>query len=127
MDYSILIAGAAGQCMDTIGNLLEKVLKRYGFHVFSYKDFMSRVRGGHNFVQIRFSDKPIYTHDSNVDLIFGLNEESISLEKSKLKEEGIIICDKGISNRKEVIGLPLMEASIKCSKSSTSYWYCHEN
>ncbi len=113
MDYSVLITGAAGQGMDTVGNLLEKTLKRHGYYVFSYKDFMSRVRGGHNFVQIRFSDKPIHSYDSKVDVIFGLNKESIKLEKSKLKDQGTIVCDEDVSQNKELICLPLIETSRK--------------
>ncbi len=62
MDYTILVGGAAGQGIDTFAHLLEKTLKRCGYYVFTYRDYMSRVRGGHNFIQIRFSDKEIFTH-----------------------------------------------------------------
>jgi len=61
MDCTILIGGAAGQGLDLSSNILEKILKRCGFHVFTYRDYMSRVRGGHNFTQIRFSDKEVYS------------------------------------------------------------------
>ena len=59
MDFSILIGGAAGQGLDTSARLLEFILKRCGYNVFTYRDYMSRVRGGHNFTQVRFSDKEI--------------------------------------------------------------------
>ncbi len=49
MDYTILVGGAAGQGMDTFAAILEKTLKRNGYYVFSHSDYMSRVRGGHNF------------------------------------------------------------------------------
>src|SRR5699024_4812773 len=97
MDYTILVGGAAGQGMDTFAGLLEKTLKRNGFYVFSHSDYMSRVRGGHNFIQIRFSDRKISTYSSSLDIIFAFNEETINTHKSRLKEEGVIIADEGIS------------------------------
>jgi 2-oxoglutarate/2-oxoacid ferredoxin oxidoreductase subunit alpha len=53
MIYNILIGGAAGQGMETLASILEKLLKRKGFEIFTIQDYMSRVRGGHNFFQIR--------------------------------------------------------------------------
>ena len=107
MDFTILVGGAAGQGMDTFANILEKSLKRSGFHIFTHSDFMSRVRGGHNFMQIRFSDKPISTYTQKVDIIFALNEETVEIHESKLKKNGIIILDEKISKGKDFIHLPL--------------------
>lgn len=111
MDYSILIGGEAGQGMDTLGRLLEKTLKRHGFYVFSYSDYMSRIRGGHNFVQIRFSDKPMYAHTSNIDIILALNDETVDIHGPKLKAEGIIICDEDVATGRDVLHLPFVETS----------------
>ena len=59
MDYNILIGGAAGQGMDTVATMLNKVLQRSGYHVYTTANYRSRVRGGHNFFQIRISDKAV--------------------------------------------------------------------
>ena len=107
MDFTILVGGAAGQGMDTFANILEKSLKRSGFYIFSHSDYMSRVRGGHNFMQIRFSDKPISTYAEKVDIIFALNDETVSVHENKLKENGIIILDEGLSKEKDLVYLPL--------------------
>lgn len=111
MDYSILIGGEAGQGMDTFANILERTLKRCGFHVFKHNDYMSRVRGGHNFMQVRFSDMPIYTYTSKVDMVFALNDETAELHNSKLKDNGIIICDDSVAKGKEVLHLSLIDIS----------------
>lgn len=107
MDYSILVGGAAGQGIDTFSKLLDKTLKRCGFYVFTNNDFMSRVRGGHNFTQIRFSDEPIYSHSSKVDIIFALNEETVSSHNGRLKEGGIVIADIEVAKEEDIIHLPL--------------------
>jgi len=91
--YNILIGGAAGQGIDTTVNILEKLLKRAGYYVYSTKDFMSRVRGGHNFSLVRFGNEIITSHSDKYDCIVALNEETVMLHKDNLKEDGFIICN----------------------------------
>ncbi|MFN2367020.1 MAG: 2-oxoacid:acceptor oxidoreductase family protein, partial [Desulfurivibrionaceae bacterium] len=49
MEYTIRIGGQAGQGLVVVGSSLAKYFSRKGFQVFTHKDYMSRVRGGHNF------------------------------------------------------------------------------
>lgn len=96
MDFNILIGGAAGQGMETLASILEKYLKRNGFEVFTIRDYMSRVRGGHNFIQIRFGDTRLTSHCTQLDLILAMNEETITIHKNRLSEKGMAICDDDI-------------------------------
>lgn len=96
MKYNILIGGSAGQGMDTVSSLLEKLLQRKGYYVFSNKDYMSRVRGGHNFIQIRFGDEPIYSYDDELDIIMGFDQNSVDFHLKNLKENGVFLCDEKI-------------------------------
>lgn len=91
MNYNILIGGSAGQGMDTIASVLEWSLKYSNLEVFSNKDYMSRVRGGHNFVQVRFSDKKIHSHSDKLDAIIALNDETIDIHIEKLSKDGIVV------------------------------------
>jgi len=112
MDYTILIGGEAGQGIDTTANLLAKILKRHGFYVFSNSDYMSRIRGGHNFIQIRFSDIPLHSHISKNDIILALNKETIEIHRKNLSKTGVIICDKEIPLNViegRILALPLLE------------------
>ncbi len=95
MELNIRIAGAAGQGMQTIGYILSKVFSRGGHEVFSVMDYQSRVRGGHNYYQIRVSDRVITAKNDELDMLVALNKESIELEKSDIKDGGIIIYDGG--------------------------------
>jgi len=107
LDYSLLIGGAAGQGLDTSANILEKILKRFGFCVFTYRDYMSMVRGGHNFTQIRFSDRDISSFTEKVNIILALNKETIEVHKDKLKDDGNIICGEEIAAGENIISLPI--------------------
>jgi 2-oxoglutarate/2-oxoacid ferredoxin oxidoreductase subunit alpha len=123
VEYNILIGGSAGQGLDTLSDFLERSIKKFGFYVFSNKDYMSRVRGGHNFIQIRFGENKIYSHKNELDLILALDENTISYHKDRLKDDGIIISDKSIKNEyKKIIKLPLIETAkgLSLSKAFTS-------
>jgi len=93
LDYTIKIGGSAGQGLQTIGDTLAKVLARSGYHVFSHQDYESRIRGGHNFYQIRFSDGPVMSSRKNIDLLVALDSETISRHSSELSDKGLVIYD----------------------------------
>ncbi len=93
MDYTIRIGGEAGQGLQTIGGVLAKVFARSGLHVFTHQDYMSRIRGGHNFYQIRLSDREVMSSREKVDILIALDLNTIETHKGALSEEGIIIYD----------------------------------
>jgi 2-oxoglutarate ferredoxin oxidoreductase subunit alpha len=93
MDFNILIGGEAGQGLKTVDNILGKILFREGFNIFSSKDFMSRIRGGHNFMQLRISDEELYGPDNDLDLLIALNEESVEIHRDQLKDDGIVLIE----------------------------------
>jgi 2-oxoglutarate ferredoxin oxidoreductase subunit alpha len=93
MDYTIKIGGEAGQGIQTIGDTLGHVFARAGFHVFTNQDYESRVRGGHNYYQVRFADQPVMAPKEAVDIIVALDKESIQLHEHELTPLGQIIYD----------------------------------
>lgn len=118
MDYNILIGGAAGQGMETVTSIIEKALKRAGLEIFTIRDYMSRVRGGHNFTQIRFSEKKVTSHRDKLDGIIAFNLETLSYHIERLEKEGFIIADESIEfNDKRLIKLPLIEKAKEIGNS----------
>lgn len=123
MEFNILIGGSAGQGLDTVSTFIEKSIKKAGLYTFSNKDYMSRVRGGHNFIQIRFGESLVYSHKNKLDLILALDENTIIYHKDRLKDDGIIIADKSIkSDESKVLKLGLLDVakSLGLSKAFTS-------
>ncbi len=96
MDYSLKIGGEAGQGIQTIGDALAKVLSRFGYHVFTNQDYESRIRGGHNFYQIRLSDRPIRAPRRPLDILLAFDRESIPAHQAEVREEGIIVYDSSL-------------------------------
>ncbi len=72
-DISIVICGAAGQGIQTVEELVVRMLKGAGFHVFGSREYMSRVRGGNNSTGIRVSPKPVKALVDRIDLLIPLN------------------------------------------------------
>jgi 2-oxoglutarate ferredoxin oxidoreductase subunit alpha len=96
LDYSLKIGGEAGQGIQTVGDTLTKVFSRAGYHVFTHQDYESRIRGGHNFFQIRFSDKPVTASRDGINIIIALDKESISVHEKELTPDGLIVYDSGM-------------------------------
>jgi len=95
--YNLLIGGAAGQGIETTAAVLEKLLKKSGYHVFTVRDFMSRVRGGHNFTLIRFGSEIIQSHCYKLDGMIALNDETVELHKDQIQDNGFILCDSNLA------------------------------
>lgn len=114
---NILIGGAAGQGMETIAHLLGKALARAGFGVLTAKDYMSRVRGGHNFTFLRIAADTPWMAAQATQLLVALNEETYSLHRQSLTENSKIIYDPDLfsiqTDADKLVPLPLESLSIK--------------
>ncbi|HVN23800.1 MAG TPA: 2-oxoacid:acceptor oxidoreductase subunit alpha [Syntrophorhabdales bacterium] len=93
MDYTLKIGGEAGQGVDTIGAILSKIFIRAGYFVFSHQDYESRIRGGHNFIQIRLSDREIAASRDVVDILVALDRQSILAHEKEISADGIVVYD----------------------------------
>lgn len=104
-DMTFKIGGEAGQGVESSGIGFAKALARGGLHVFGLQDYMSRIRGGHNFYQIRVGDRPLYSHTDEVHLLLALQSETIERHRGEIVAGGGIICDDGLKvNGEELTG-----------------------
>lgn len=121
MYYNLLIGGAAGQGMNTMAAILVKLLKKEGYAVLTTHDFMSRVRGGHNFILIRFGDSPVYSHSMVLDGLIALDDDTVSLHMDELKPDGFILCDEKIeTDDVRAVKIPLREMAKELGNPKVS-------
>jgi 2-oxoglutarate ferredoxin oxidoreductase subunit alpha len=85
LDLKVKIGGEAGQGMQTISHTLGHVFTRGGFHVFSIQDYQSRIRGGHNFSELRIRESPVFAMTHGIGLLIALNKETVDLHKGELQ------------------------------------------
>ncbi len=122
LDYTLRVGGEAGQGLATVGGALAQVLSKIGYHVFTHQDYMSRVRGGHNFYQIRFSDQKISASREMVDILLALDLNTIEIHKKSVRNEGFILYDSEIAKKKfeepEFIDIPFRKIALDVGKNS---------
>lgn len=91
MKHSILFGGKAGQGTNILNHILAESLAEEGYYVFYYRDYQSLIRGGHSFNVLTFSDKPVHSHESKVDVIVALDSLTKGRHEKNLKKGGVII------------------------------------
>lgn len=92
-DISILLSGEAGQGLQTLEKILLKLFKRSGFHVCSYSEFMSRIRGGCNSTAIRISSSPVHSLRERVDLFVPLTPAALKRHAKRITPATVILGD----------------------------------
>ena len=93
MEFNVLIGGEAGQGMFSVELELTEILSRLGYHFFATKNYMSRIRGGHNFHMIRVADRPVHALSGRPwDMVIAMdNGETERRHRPSLGESGIFI------------------------------------
>ena len=92
MEMNIVIAGEAGQGAFSVELELTETLSRLNYHFFATKNYMSRVRGGHNFHMIRIADHPVHAlRGGKWDMVVALDGETERRHKPNLREGGIYL------------------------------------
>ncbi|MBD3407496.1 MAG: 2-oxoacid:acceptor oxidoreductase subunit alpha [Candidatus Lokiarchaeota archaeon] len=95
-DASIVLAGAAGQGIETVAGMLSSILKQSGYYVFVTREFMSRIRGGTNSLQLRVADTRVGAYSHNTHIAIPLNESALPhLKKYDRIQDFTIIIGEG--------------------------------
>jgi 2-oxoglutarate/2-oxoacid ferredoxin oxidoreductase subunit alpha len=90
-DLTLLIGGSAGSGINTLEILLMDALSSVGYFLISTKEYMSRVRGGSNTLQIRISDKKINSAKWNPDLFIAFDAQSLEHAKDRITKKCVVI------------------------------------
>jgi len=92
-DIEVMFGGQAGDGSLTTGDLIAGVFKRMGLEVYTYKDFPSRIRGGHTNYVIRAGTTPNYGMADEVDALVAFDVEAVQLHVEELRPGGFVIFD----------------------------------
>lgn len=91
MRLNILIGGKAGQGINKISEIVSATLARQGWFTFNYRDYPSLIRGGHNFNVLSVSDNWIASHESVLDGIIAMDDNTLKIHEKQLKKGGFVI------------------------------------
>jgi 2-oxoglutarate ferredoxin oxidoreductase subunit alpha len=110
-DVNVVIAGAAGEGVQTIGDVLAETASVQGYAVFSWKEYESRIRGGQNSYSIRIGDQARNAPVEAADILLCLNRGAAEKYASHLKKGGVLLAEEAF--RDDTITIPFTEISQK--------------
>ncbi|MFW6376443.1 MAG: 2-oxoacid:acceptor oxidoreductase subunit alpha [archaeon] len=92
-DFNWAVGGAAGDGIDSTGKIFAQALSRAGRHVFTSKDFASRIRGGYTAYKIRTSTEQVGSVVDRLDMLVALTQRAIDENADELHEDSVVIYD----------------------------------
>jgi 2-oxoglutarate ferredoxin oxidoreductase subunit alpha len=95
VDRSIFVAGAAGEGIQTIGDVVARCFLSHGYPVFATQEFESRIRGGNSSVRIRVADTPCNAPREDADVLLALNPIARERYASSLCSDGFLLSNDG--------------------------------
>jgi 2-oxoglutarate ferredoxin oxidoreductase subunit alpha len=92
-DLNWAIGGEAGDGIDSTGKIFAQALSRAGRHVYTSKDFASRIRGGYTAYKVRTSVDRVESVVDRLDVLIALTERTIHENMDELHDGSVIIYD----------------------------------
>jgi len=117
-DFNWAIGGEAGDGIDSTGKIFAQALSRAGRHVFTSKDFASRIRGGYTAYKVRTSVDQVQSVVDRLDVLIALTQRTIDENLNELHEGSVIIYDgdrttmQDVEIPEEMVGLDVPLKSL---------------
>ncbi len=92
-DFNWAIGGEAGDGIDSTGKIFARALSRAGRHVFTSKDFASRIRGGYTAYKVRTSVDQVESTVDRLDVLIALTQRTVDENIDELHEGSVIVYD----------------------------------
>ncbi len=90
-DWSVFVAGAAGEGIQTIGDVIARSFLAHGYPVFATQDYESRIRGGYSSVRLRVGDRPLNAPRSDADVLLALGAKAYDHYRKVLRTDGLLL------------------------------------
>lgn len=103
MDIQVAITGAAGQGIQTVGDIVSHTILSAGYPVITTKEYESRIRGGNNSYRIRIGSEPPTALREKNDVLLALSEAA-KIHYSKILSSGGTVVDLPFSDMAEETG-----------------------
>lgn len=118
------IGGEAGYGIMSAGLTFAKVAVRSGYHVFSYTEYPSIIRGGHNIMQIALDHEALHAPYQHTNFLIALNQETIDQHAGELAPGSGLLYDrdgayefKAVRNGVHLFAIPLRRLAVEVGGS----------
>jgi len=119
--FTFLVGGKAGEGVKKAGSVAAHIFSSMGRHIFQMDDYMSLIRGGHNFSVVSTSTKLVSSHYMNANLVVNFDKRSCETHMNDVAKDSIIIFNSDEQENVEGIGIPLTSEAEKYPMKSLMY------
>src|SRR3989338_10211768 len=88
---SLKVVGSQGQGINSVGEICAKGLKRGGYCVFGYREYMSLIKGGHSSYQLDICNGRVESSETMLDILVCFNHHGLEKNLQEVKPGGIIL------------------------------------
>ncbi|HEX6988249.1 MAG TPA: 2-oxoacid:acceptor oxidoreductase subunit alpha [Bacillota bacterium] len=90
-----MVGGQQGEGIESTGHILSAGLNRLGYHIYGYRTFSSRIKGGHTNFRIRIATRRVLANSDQVDVLIAFDRDSIRRNAEQLADGAVIVYDHG--------------------------------
>jgi 2-oxoglutarate ferredoxin oxidoreductase subunit alpha len=111
--FTFLVGGKAGEGVKKAGSVAAHMFSSLGRQVFQMDDYMSLIRGGHNFSVVSTAPRWISSQYLNANLVVNFDKRSYDMHLNDTAKDGIIIFNSDEQEEGNGIGIPLTSEAEK--------------
>ncbi|HWI49567.1 MAG TPA: 2-oxoacid:acceptor oxidoreductase subunit alpha [Rummeliibacillus sp.] len=87
------VGGQQGEGIESTGEIFSTAMNRLGYHLYGYRHFSSRIKGGHTNNKINVRTSTVHTIPDDLDILVAFDQETIEVNYKELTTEGVILAD----------------------------------
>lgn len=92
-DVSVIVGGQGGDGTLTVVDLLGRYFRKRGLHVYTSRNTLSRIRGGHADASVRACRDSRAAIKPKADLLLAFDQEAIEVVRSELDPDAVVLYD----------------------------------
>jgi len=119
--FTFLVGGKAGEGVKKAGSVAAHIFSSVGRHVFQLDDYMSLIRGGHNFSVVSTSPRWITSQYMKANLVVNFDKRSCDTHINDIADGGIIVFNSDEQENINGIGIPLSSEAEKYPMKKLMY------
>jgi len=119
--FTFLVGCKAGEGVKKAGSVAAHIFSSMGRQVFQMNDYMSLIRGGHNFSVVSTSSRWITSQYMKANLVVNFDKRSCDTHIKDVAAGGIIVFNSDEQKDAEGIGIPLSSEAEKYPMKKLMY------
>jgi 2-oxoglutarate/2-oxoacid ferredoxin oxidoreductase subunit alpha len=92
-DVSVIVGGQGGDGTLTVVDLLGRYFRKRGLYVYTSRNTLSRIRGGHADASVRACREPRAAIKAKADLLLAFDQEAIDVVRGDLDPDALVLYD----------------------------------